>query len=79
MDAGQNHVRKSVGFDCVQEHVTSVYNYILAKHRDDAEAFLRDPNVEAAIMEIDPLGKTRDEIAGLKRQKEEAVEMLKRR
>ena len=79
MDSVSPAVERDVGFKVGEEPVLTVYDFILNKHREDAEAFLRDPNVETAITEIDPHGKNRDEIAAMRRAKDEAVEALKRK
>jgi len=56
-----------------------VYTFLISKNRDEAESFLKDPNLELAIKEIDPTDKSREKIQAEKKRKEEALEIMKKR
>merc|ERR1712061_308600 len=41
MDSSKDDIERRVGFSCVEPDIRTVYNFIINKHRDDAEAFLK--------------------------------------
>ncbi|CAD7949457.1 unnamed protein product [Amoebophrya sp. A25] len=79
MDANRPEIAKNLGFNPASGKVLTVYEFLISKHRDDAEAFLKEPLLEAAILEIDGDGKTREEIQALVKRKEDAVAEIKRK
>lgn len=62
-----------------KEAIQTVFGLLMARERDDCEAFLRDPLLEIAIKEIVVEGKSAEEIKAQAEKKKSAFEQMKKK
>eukprot|EP00392_Amoebophrya_sp_AT5.2_P008066 g8085.t1 len=81
MDANLPGISKSVKFECVPQRgktqVRTVYELLMEKNREDAEAFLKEPLLEVAIKEVvEEKAGSREEVVRAVERKKKAVETI---
>jgi len=79
MDAKDSFAIRALGFDCREEEIFTVYKMLLSRDNNDATSLIKDSLLQQAVLWIDSVGKTREEINAAIKRKNEATEVLKRR